>query len=85
MSAKNPHTFEVRELQGGTSSLAFSYRVVAKRKDIAGPRLERVEILAAPQRPAPPSPPPAIPAVPPLPDPNSPPRLAPAPGAGRDR
>jgi hypothetical protein len=24
----------VRELQGGTSSVAFSYRIVAKRKDI---------------------------------------------------
>jgi hypothetical protein len=27
-------SFEVRELQGGTSNVAFSYRVVAKRKDI---------------------------------------------------
>src|SRR5262249_52375968 len=27
-------SFEVRELQGGTSSIAFSYRIVGKRKDI---------------------------------------------------
>jgi hypothetical protein len=27
-------TFEVRELQGGTSNVGFSYRIVAKRKDI---------------------------------------------------
>jgi hypothetical protein len=26
----------VRELQGGTSSVAFSYRIVGKRKDIKG-------------------------------------------------
>jgi hypothetical protein len=26
--------FEVRELQGGTSDVAFSYRIVARRKDI---------------------------------------------------
>jgi hypothetical protein len=32
----------VRELKSGTASLSFSYRVVARRKDIAGPRLERV-------------------------------------------
>ena len=36
--------FEVRELQGGTSTLAFSYRIMAHRKDIPGPRFERVTI-----------------------------------------
>jgi hypothetical protein len=71
VSAKNPHAFEVRELKGGTSGLAFSYRVVAKRKDIAGPRLERVEIPGAPQRPAAPPPPPSVPPVPPLPGPTA--------------
>jgi hypothetical protein len=35
-----PNGFDVREVQGGASNIAFSYRVVAKRKDIAGPRLE---------------------------------------------
>jgi hypothetical protein len=32
--SKRGASFEVRELQGGTSSVAFSYRIVAKRKDI---------------------------------------------------
>ena len=31
---KRGASFEVRELQGGSSSIAFSYRIVAKRKDI---------------------------------------------------
>jgi hypothetical protein len=31
---KRGSSFEVRELQGGTSNVAFSYRIVAKRKDI---------------------------------------------------
>jgi hypothetical protein len=30
--------FEVRESQGGKSSIAFSYRIVGRRKDIAGAR-----------------------------------------------
>ncbi len=59
--------FEVRE-QGGTSNVAFDYRVVAKRKDIAGPRLEKVDVPATPQQPAAPLAPPTIPAAPPLPD-----------------
>ena len=39
---KTPNGFSVHEQQGGTSSIAFDYRVVAKRKDIAGPRMEEV-------------------------------------------
>jgi hypothetical protein len=35
--------FQVREGHGGTSSVSFGYRVVAKRKDIAGVRLEHVD------------------------------------------
>jgi hypothetical protein len=31
-------SFEVRELQGGTSSVAFSYRIVGRRKDIRAHR-----------------------------------------------
>jgi hypothetical protein len=50
VGGQTPNGFEVRELKGGTSTLPFSYRVVAKRKDIPGPRLERVVV---PQRPAP--------------------------------
>ena len=42
VASRSQTGFEVRELQAGTSSLAFSYRIVARRKDIAGPRLERV-------------------------------------------
>jgi hypothetical protein len=34
VQSKRGASFEVRELQGGTSSVAFSYRIVAKRKDI---------------------------------------------------
>ena len=33
-----PSGFEVRELQGGKSSVPFSYRIVAKRVDVAGDR-----------------------------------------------
>jgi hypothetical protein len=32
---KGTGSFEVRELQGGTSSVGFSYRIVGKRKDIS--------------------------------------------------
>jgi hypothetical protein len=51
VSSKSPTGFEVRELKGGTSTLAFTYRVVAKRRDIEGPRLERVPMPAPPGRP----------------------------------
>jgi hypothetical protein len=40
--------FEVREQQGGKSSLTFSYRVVAKRKDIEIKRLAKVTLPAVP-------------------------------------
>ena len=43
VTAKTPAGFEVREIQGGTSAIPFRFRLVAKRKDIPGPRLERVE------------------------------------------
>jgi len=36
--SKRGTSFEVRELQGGTSNVAFSYRIVAKRKDIKAHR-----------------------------------------------
>jgi hypothetical protein len=44
--------FTVHELQGGTSNVAFDYRVVAKRKDIAGARLEHVDEPALPDVPS---------------------------------
>src|SRR5262249_9486322 len=34
--SKRREGFEVRELQGGTSSIVFSYRIVARRRDIKG-------------------------------------------------
>jgi hypothetical protein len=77
VSSKTPTSFEVREVKGGTSTLPFSYRVVAKRKDIAGPRLERVVVpprpadLPAHVRPGP-GDRPAPPARPPEPRPSAP-------------
>ena len=46
--------FEVRELNGGKSNVRFSYRIIAKRKDIPGKRLEKLKPpdLPEPQRPA---------------------------------
>ncbi len=38
-----PDGFTVKEVNKGTGDHAFSYRVVAKRKDIAGERLAKVE------------------------------------------
>src|SRR6266508_6453804 len=67
VSSQGPTGFDVRELQGGTSSVSFSYRVVAKRKDIPGPRLEKVKLpepikdLVKPDLPKPSEPPPTGP------------------------
>jgi hypothetical protein len=41
---QTPTSFEVHELQGGTSNVPFSYRVVARRKDDVGRRMEKVNI-----------------------------------------
>ncbi|HLH21988.1 MAG TPA: hypothetical protein VK066_05670 [Chloroflexota bacterium] len=72
VSGRTAAGFEVRELKGGTSTLPFSYRLVAKRKDLAGPRLEKVEVAAVPPRPAAPQPPPPILRLePPVSDPNA--------------
>ncbi len=48
VSSSTATGFTVREQQGGTNSLAFDYRVVAKRKDVAAPRLAKVELPAMP-------------------------------------
>lgn len=74
VTAKTASGFDVRELQGGTSSLSFSFRIVARRKDITGPRLERVPDYAAPTRNALPQPPDA-PTLPDLVVPNPIPTL----------
>jgi len=44
IGSKNQSGFEVREQQNGNSSVRFSYRIVAKRKDIPGPRLPKVKL-----------------------------------------
>ena len=46
VNAETSDGFEVHELQGGTSTVSFDYRVVARRKDVAGRRLECVTIPA---------------------------------------
>jgi hypothetical protein len=40
---RTSHGFKVRAKSSKTARGTFSYRIVAKRKDIAGPRLEKVE------------------------------------------
>jgi hypothetical protein len=42
VSRKTPTTFDVHESQGGKHTLRFSYRIVARRGDIAGPRLPKI-------------------------------------------
>jgi hypothetical protein len=44
VSRKGSTGFEVREQQGGDGTASFSYRVVARRKDIDGARLEKVRL-----------------------------------------
>jgi hypothetical protein len=65
VSSKTPSGFAVHELKGGTSNVSFDYRVVAKRKDDTGARLEVVDeplALAQGQLPQLPTLPPAPPA-----------------------
>ncbi|HEX3492115.1 MAG TPA: hypothetical protein VHU92_22405 [Streptosporangiaceae bacterium] len=49
VSGKTGTSFVVRELDGGASSVAFSYRIVARRKDVSAPRLNRVTLPDAPR------------------------------------
>jgi hypothetical protein len=44
VSRQKPGSFEVTEQLDGKSSILFSYRVVAKRKDIRGRRLQKVAV-----------------------------------------
>ena len=44
MAAKTPTSFEVRELGGGDASIAFDYRIVAKRLGYEDVRLEAPEL-----------------------------------------
>lgn len=56
--------FTVRELGGGTSSVPFAYRIVARRKDVIAPRLNRVTLPHAPVHARVAAPVPARPKVP---------------------
>ena len=49
MTERSPDGFRVRASEGAEGT--FSWRVVAKRKDIAGARLERVEVPKEPTLP----------------------------------
>jgi len=51
VSRKTRTGFEVREQQRGASSLRFSYRIVARRKDIPGRRMPRIKRPARPEPP----------------------------------
>lgn len=46
---KTGSSFEVRELQKGTSAASFSFRIVARRRDAKGERLEVVELGRLPE------------------------------------
>jgi hypothetical protein len=52
---KRAASFEIRELAGGKSSVAFSYRIVGRRKDVRSQRRfakveTRLELPSAPMR-----------------------------------
>ena len=51
VSGRNRNGFEVREQGGGTSSLRFSYRIVAKRRDVAVKRFRKVARPVRPKMP----------------------------------
>ena len=46
--------FEVREQHQGKSTVPFSYRIVARRKDVDAPRFKRVKLPILPKFPRPP-------------------------------
>ena len=48
VSRRSAQGFEVREQQNGRNNIEFSYRIVAKRRDVAGERLAKVKL--APRR-----------------------------------
>jgi hypothetical protein len=48
VTAKTASAFTVKEAGGGTSSAAFSYRIVARRRDVVAPRLNRVNLPDSP-------------------------------------
>ncbi len=52
VSTRTRAGFEVREQGGGTSRLKFSYRVVARRKDVKVKRFQRISRPSVPKMPA---------------------------------
>jgi hypothetical protein len=48
ISSRSAAGFTVRERNGGRSKIAFGYRTVARRKDVLGPRLEKVTLPPLP-------------------------------------
>jgi hypothetical protein len=65
ISHQTPTGFEVREQQGGNSTLHFSYRVIGKRRDTTGSRLETVQVPPPPRSIVPPDDP-ELPTIPEL-------------------
>jgi hypothetical protein len=78
VSKQTPGSFIVSEASGGTSNIGFSYRIVAKRKDIPGARLEHVdEPPTLPDFVKTPPTPPKLPVLPDLPAMPTPPTSRP--------
>jgi hypothetical protein len=44
VSSRSTTGFEVQEQQRGSSDATFSYRIVAKRKDIEAPRFRKIDL-----------------------------------------
>jgi hypothetical protein len=53
VSRRTRDGFEVREQHQGKSTVPFSYRIVARRRDVDAPRFKRMKLPAAPKRPRP--------------------------------
>jgi hypothetical protein len=49
VARKSAGGFEVRESQGGRSSIRFSYRLIARRKDVAAPRFAKARLPIMPK------------------------------------
>jgi hypothetical protein len=62
VSNRSTDGFKVREQQGGTSNVRFSYRIVARRKDIDGERLAEIILPKLPALP----PSPTLPKIEPM-------------------
>lgn len=44
IAERTTDSFLVRENRGGRSTLSFGYRLIARRRDVAGPRMERINL-----------------------------------------